>query len=291
MSEPIQPLTPGSHHRRLFHQDRERSYLVHVPLAYTGAEPWPLVIAYHGGATDAAAMVRFCGLNETAEKERFLVAYPNGTGRREHLLTWNAGTCCGYAMWNRVDDVGFTAAMIDQIAREVNLDTKRVYAAGMPNGAMIAYRLASELSERITAIAAIAGPMAQDSCRPSRPVPIIHFHGTEDESAPFAGGIGSRSIARVYKHSVEYTLIQWIAANGCPARPQVKDLPTIHDELRVTRFTYGPGQNGAEIVLYRIEGGGHTWPGLPPKISFLGPCTQNISANELLWDFFSRYSL
>jgi len=287
----LRPLTPGSHHRELFHDNRERSYIVHVPPDYTGATPWPVVLAYHGGATDAAAMVRFCGLNETADAQRFLVVYPNGSGRREHLLTWNAGNCCGYAMWNHVDDVGFTGAILDQLAPMANVDLKRVYAVGMSNGAMMAYRLAAELSQRITAIAAIAGPMAQDACQPTRPVPVVHFHGTDDASAPYTGGIGSRSIVRTYKHSVAYTLTQWIAANECPAEPIVEELPAIVDPLRVTRYTYGPGRNNSAVVHYRIAGGGHTWPGLPPRLTFLGPCTQNISANELLWEFCSRYSL
>lgn len=291
MTEPIHPLSPGGHYRHLIHQNRERSYIVHVPPSYTGAEPWPVVLAYHGGATDAAAMIRFCGLNATADRHRFLVAYPNGTGRREHLLTWNAGNCCGHAMWNKVDDVGFTGAILDRLALEANVDLRRVYAVGMSNGAMMAYRLAAELSTRITAIAAIAGPMAQDDCRPQRPVPVIHFHGTEDASAPYAGGIGARSIVRTYKHSVEFTLSRWIAANECPATPAIEELPDTDDDLHVTRFCYGPGRNDSAVVLYRITGGGHTWPGQPPRVTFLGPCTQNISANELLWQFCSRYAL
>ena len=292
MSEPIQPLTPGDQRRTLFHDNRERSYLVHVPAAYDGARPWPVVFAFHGGATDAAAMARFCGLTQKADRAGFVVVYPNGTGRRDHLLTWNAGTCCGYAMWNNVDDIGFIGAVIDQLAREANIDLRRVYAAGMSNGAMLAYRLAAELSERIAAIAAIAGPMAQESCSPVRPVPIIHFHGTDDEFAPFGGGIGSRSIAHVHKHSVEYTIGKWLAANGCPAEPTSERLPAlVDDNMPVAKKVYGPGRDGAEIELYIIENGGHTWPGEVPRVAFLGPCTRNISANDLLWSFFERHPL
>ena len=292
MSEPILPLNSGDHRRTLFHDNRERTYLVHVPAEYDGSRPWPVVFAFHGGATDAAAMSRFCGLTGKADRAGFIVVYPNGTGRREHLLTWNAGTCCGYAMWNNVDDVGFIGAVIDQLARETNIDLRRVYATGMSNGAMLAYRLAAELSERIAAIAAIAGPMATETCSPSRPVPIIHFHGTADEFAPFEGGIGARSIAHVYKHSVEYTIGKWLVANDCPPEPSVERLPLIEDDnMPVVKKVYGPGRDGAEIELYIIENGGHTWPGLPPRVAFLGPCTRNISANDLLWDFFQRHPL
>ncbi|HZZ71441.1 MAG TPA: PHB depolymerase family esterase [Pirellulales bacterium] len=291
-SEPIRPLSVGDHHRTLFHGNRERTYLVHVPADYDGASAWPVVLAFHGGATDAAAMARFSNLDEQADRSRCIAVYPNGTGRREHLLTWNAGNCCGYAMWNEVDDVGFVGAIIDQLAREANVDLRRVYAVGMSNGGMLAYRLASELSARIAAIGSIAGPMATATCAPARPVPLIHFHGTHDEFAPFAGGIGARSIVRSYKYSVAYTMEQWIGANRCAREPEVERLPsTATPDLPVVRHRYRAGRDGAEIDLYIIENGGHTWPGNPPRVQFLGPCTQNISANALLLEFFLRHQL
>src|SRR5712691_11431037 len=170
-------LEPGNHTRSLEVDMRTRTFLVHVPSSYDGKKPFPVVLAFHGGGSNAEQMVRFCGLNETADKHGFIVVYPNGTGRLEKLLTWNGGNCCGYAMRNRIDDVAFTKALLDDLAKVVKVDTKRVYATGMSNGAIMAYRLASELSDRIAAIAPVGGPMGKEKCAPKRPVPVIHFHG------------------------------------------------------------------------------------------------------------------
>ena len=139
---------------------RERSYLVHVPPSYDGTRAVPVVLALHGGATDAAVMVRFCGLNTKADQAGFLAVYPNGTGEARKLLTWNAGDCCGYATRHKVDDVAFVDAMLDDLAAAARMDPRRVFATGMSNGAMMCYRLAAELSQRIAAIAPVAGTMA-----------------------------------------------------------------------------------------------------------------------------------
>src|ERR1700693_1294228 len=116
------PLTPGDHTRALTVGDLKRSYLVHVPKSYDGAKPFPVVLAFHGGGSNAEQMVRFCGLNDKADKAGFIVVYPNGTGRLERLLTWNGGNCCGYAMLNKVDDVAFTKALLDDLAKVAKVD-------------------------------------------------------------------------------------------------------------------------------------------------------------------------
>ena len=210
-------LTPGDHTRTLQHDGRARSYIVHVPPKYD-AKPTPVVLAFHGGGSNAEQMVRFCGLNEKADKEGFIVVYPNGTGRIERMLTWNGGNCCAYAMWNNVDDVGFTRALLDDLATVANIDTKRVFATGISNGGIMCYRLASELSDRIAAIASVAGTMGVKTCNPKRPVPVMHFHGTEDKFLPFKGGIGERSLAQVVFISVDQTIQTWVKADGCFAR-------------------------------------------------------------------------
>ena len=109
------------------------------------------------------------------------------------MLTWNGGNCCGYAQWNKVDDVGFTRALLDDLAKVVNVDAKRVFATGISNGGIMCYRLASELSDRIAAIAPVAGTMGTKTCNPKRPVSVMHFHGTDDKFLPFKGGIGTRA--------------------------------------------------------------------------------------------------
>src|SRR5262249_41276708 len=156
--------------------------------SYDGTRPFPVVLAFHGGGSNAGQMVRFSGLNDKADQAGFLVVYPNGTGRLEQALTWNGGNCCGYAMLNKVDDGAFVRALLDDLGKVAKVDAKRVYATGMSNGAILAYRLASELSDRIAAIAPVSGPMGTEKCNPTRPVPVLHFHGTDDDFAPFKGG-------------------------------------------------------------------------------------------------------
>jgi len=285
------PLTPGDHTRTLQVDGRERSYLVHIPPKHDPKQPTPVVLAFHGGGGNAEQMVRFCGLNEKADKEGFIVVYPSGTGRFEKMLTWNGGNCCGYAQWNKVDDVAFTRALLDDLAKFANVDPKRVYATGMSNGAIMCYRLASELSDRIAAIAPVSGPMGTEKCSPRRPVAVIHFHGTDDQYAPFEGGKG-RGVSQTDFYSVEHSIRAWVKANGCPEMPVVTDLPDKADDgMKVQRKTYGPGSDGAEVVLVEIKGGGHTWPGRDPVVRFLGKSTKDISANDLMWEFFKKHPM
>jgi polyhydroxybutyrate depolymerase len=286
------PVGPGDHTRTLTVGDRKRTYLVHVPKSYDGTKPYPVVLIYHGGASNAEQMVRFCGLNETADKAGFLAVYPSGTGRLATALTWNGGNCCAYAMLNQVDDVAFTRALLDDLTKVLQVDAKRVFATGMSNGAIMAYRLASELSDRIAAIAPVSGPMGTEKCSPKRPVPILHFHGTSDEFAPFKGGKGEKSLSGTDFYSVEHSIQAWVQANGCKAEPRTVELPDkAKDGTKVTRKTYGGGKDGAEVVLVVIEGGGHTWPGREPALKLLGKTTKKVSANELMWEFFQKHPM
>lgn len=285
-----EPLPPGDHERSLESGGRVRKYLVHVPPAYDGTQPWPLVLAFHGSASNAWQMERFCGLQAKSDAAGFLVVYPNGTGVYERMATFNAGICCGYARHNGIDDVAFTRAMLDDLAKVVRVDTKRVFATGFSNGAMFCYRLADELSDRIAAIAPVVGTMGKETCAPLRPVSILHFHGTVDHFSPFAGGSGEKSFSRTHFFSVDHTLKQWLRANGIAGQPATRDLPTSPGaELTATRTDYPPGNEGAEVALITIHGGGHTWPGREPPLAMLGPSTLDVVANDLMWEFFQQH--
>jgi polyhydroxybutyrate depolymerase len=285
-------LQPGDHTRTVEVGDLTRSYIVHVPPAYDGTEPLAVVLAFHGGGSNAEQMVRFCGLNVKADEAGFLAVYPNGTGRFPRMLTWNGGNCCGYAMRENVDDVAFVRALLDDLAKVVKIDEKRIFATGMSNGAILSYYLASNLSDRIAAIAPVGGPMGTKDCNPKRPVPVMHFHGTNDEFAAFDGGPGPKSISATNFYSVEHSIQAWVKANGCPAEPKIEKMPDKADDgMTVTRKCFGPGKHGSEVVLFVIEGGGHTWPGREPVVQRLGKSTKDISANDLMWEFFQKHPL
>jgi polyhydroxybutyrate depolymerase len=284
-------LGPGDHTLSLAVGDLQRSAIVHVPPQYDRTVAMPVVLAFHGGGANADTMVRLSGLNEKADEAGFIAVYPNGTGRLSRMLTFNGGNCCGQAAANGLDDVEFTRRLLDDVANACSIDPKRVFATGMSNGGIMAYRLASELSDRIAAIAPVGGPMGTKGCRPGRPVSVIHFHGTDDVFAPFEGGRG-RGLSGTSFYSVDHSIAAWVEADGCQPNPVTIRLPdTTDDGTTVTRTTYGPGKDGAQIVLIAIEGGGHTWPGREPRLASLGKSTRDISANDLMWDFFQRHPL
>ena len=141
------PLAPGDHTRTLQVDGRERSYLVHVPPKYDPEKPTPVVLIFHGAATNASIMVGFCGMNPKADEANFVTVYPNGTGTANLFLTWNSGGFHGPNADQRPDDVKFVSMLLDDLATVVNIDPKRVFATGMSNGGMMCYRLAAELSD------------------------------------------------------------------------------------------------------------------------------------------------
>jgi len=282
---------PGDHTVSLAVGGLERSAIVHVPLKYDRTVAMPVVLAFHGGGANADNMVRFSGLDEKADEVGFIAVYPNGTGRLPRMLTFNGGNCCGRAAANGVDDVEFTRRLLDEVAKACTIDPKRVFATGMSNGGIMAYRLASELSDRIAAIAPVGGPMGTKDCSPGRPVSVIHFHGTADEFAPFNGGRG-RGPSGTDFFSVPDSIAAWVAADGCDPTPVTTALPdTADDGTTGTLTTYGQGKDGSEVVLIVIEGGGHTWPGRDSRLALLGKSTKDISANDVMWEFFQRHPM
>ncbi|MBS0266137.1 MAG: prolyl oligopeptidase family serine peptidase [Planctomycetes bacterium] len=278
---------PGNHTRTLTSGGKERSYIVHVPKKYDPEKPVPVVLALHGAGMDGSMMIWFSGLNQKSEEAGFLVVYPSGTGLGP-FRTWNAGGFTGKMAEGRPDDVAFIRQLLDELGGEFRVDPKRVYACGMSNGGMMSYRLAAELSDRIAAIAPVAGTIAIDESRPTRPVPVIHFHGTKDTMVPFTRRVG-RKPPFISLKDVDESITTWVKLNGCETEPRTETLSEKDNDLRVTRQTYGQGKEGSEVVLIAIEEGGHTWPGQVPPVDFIGKSVRNVAANDLLWEFFQKH--
>jgi polyhydroxybutyrate depolymerase len=277
-------LTPGDHTRTVEVGGRKRTYHVHVPKSYDPKKPTPVVLAFHGAGMNGKMMRAFTGLDKKSDEAGFLAVYPDGTGTAGFFV-WNAGAFRA----SSVDDVAFTGAMLDDLAKVAAVDPKRVYAAGLSNGAMMSYRLAAELSDRIAAIAPVAGTMVIDKCEPKHPVPVIHFHGTKDSLVPF-GGPAKKGKGRAPFRSVEASVAAWVKANGCKDEPETTVVADGEkDGLKVVRKRFAGGKGGAEVVLYTIEGGGHTWPGSRAFAGLLGASAMTISANDLMWEFFQRH--
>ena len=295
-SSPATKLVAGEQTRTIAVGELQRRYRVHVPAKYDAANATPVVIVFHGGGGNPESMVRLSGMNAKSDEAGFIVVYPFGSGLHpERGLTFNGGGCCGYAMQRKIDDVGFTRALLDDLAKVANVDTNRVFATGLSNGGIMSHYVASELSDRIAAIAPVGGPLMMDAPNAKRAVPVMHFHGTADEFAPFKGGFGKGGAGGKgvtdFK-SVEHTIQSWVKANGCKPEPEVVALPDKADDgMKCTRTTWSGGRDGSEVVLIEIENGGHTWPGQKPIVAMLGQSTLDISANDLMWEFFQKHPM
>jgi polyhydroxybutyrate depolymerase len=287
-------LQPGDYTRTIQVGALTRKYLIHIPATYDATKPAPAVVTFHGGGGNPQSMIRLTGLNAKSDEAGFIVAYPYGTGQLANsLLTFNGGECCGYAMQNKIDDVGFTRELLDDLATVADIDADRVFATGLSNGGIMAHYVASELSDRIAAVAPVGGPLMMEAPRNQRAVSVMHFHGTADAFAPFEGGYGKGFLGRskVTKfRSVDHTIQSWVKANGCNPNPEIVALPdVVEDNMKSIRKTWSGGKDGSEVVLIEIEGGGHTWPGQKPILSSLGESTMDISANDLMWEFFQKH--
>ena len=232
---------------------RARSYIVHVPPKLDPKKPTPVVLAFHGAATNASIMAISTGLSDKADEAGFVVVYPNGTGKGDLLLVWNAGGWHGPKAEKEVDDVKFVRELLDDLPKVVNVDPKRIYATGISNGGMMCYRLAAEMSNRIAAIAPVSGTLAVEKCSPLRPVPVIHFHGTEDKLVPFNGPPQRTAKVFAFK-SVEETISTWVKIDGCPTTPTTTKLPHKGDDgTTVERKTYGPGKEWSRGDFVRYQ--------------------------------------
>ncbi len=277
----------------------KRTYLLYVPSSRDRDVLAPLLIALHGGGGKGKHMRRLTqgGFDRLADREGFIVVYPDGIERN-----WNDGRSreeVSYrAHQDNVDDVGFISALIDRLVRELNVDPRRVYVTGMSNGAMMSHRLACELSDKITAIAPVSGNFPRNlypSCSPSRPVSVLIINNVEDPLVPFAGGSvtgpwGRKKLGEVL--STAETVRFWARHNRCSLPPASGYEPDRdpRDGTRTRKEVYRNGENNVTVILYAVEGGGHTWPGgyqyLDERI--VGKTSRDMDANEVIWAFFKK---
>ncbi len=265
-----------------------RTYHVHLPPAVSAGKPLPLLLALHGRLGDGAGQARLTNFNAVADQYGFIVVYPDG-----YLRSWADGRGTTPADKAGVDDVAFLGAVLDAVMAREKVDASRVYVAGMSNGGFMTERLGCDLARRFAAIAVVAASFDQrlaSRCAPSRPLPVLLIHGSDDPLVPESGGLLDGEPVL----SMAETVARWAALAGCGATPVVIQLPILVDDgTSVTRSTYGGCQGGARVVYYDVLGAGHTWPDgfqyLP--VSLIGKTSRNLDASVTIWRFFQDYHL
>ncbi len=260
----------------LTHRGYTRTALVMVPSGYSNSTTVPLVLSFHGRSGDGKAQAWLTGLHDVGERNTFIVAYPDGI---EGVWSTTSASDTGTA-----DDVGYVDALIAKLSTQFNIDPDRVYASGMSLGGFFTHRLGCERSSRFAAIATVAGEMApglERVCAPTTPLAVLSFHGTADPIAPYGGGL---ALSGGFSLSAEQTAAAWGRLNQASGQT----VETFRQGAVVCR-TYQDGR--APVTLCSIELGGHTWPGgneYAPE-SLVGPTNRDVSASEMLWQFFAAH--
>lgn len=279
------PPEPGVSQKRVLQEKRDdlkRSYRLYLPAAYDPDQSYPVVIAIHGAFSTAAYHERRTGFSRLADRENFVVIYPNGIGLFGRLQHWNAGNCCGKAMKDNIDDVGFVLATLDDAARVANIDRTRVYVTGFSNGGMLAHRIGAERSQEVAAIAPVAAAISRlenadtrdwSMPSPTRAVPVLLVHGTADTRVPFEGGLNAA------RH--------WAAEYRC----ENTERPQAQNNGRIEKYRWSSCQQAEAIELVAVEEWPHRWPGPYEPDRSIKAGLAGFDAAESIWEFFATHSL
>jgi polyhydroxybutyrate depolymerase len=280
--------SPSGGRLALAYQGQQRAYVVRLPPGPRAAdERLPLVLVLHGGGGDAAIAEKTTGFTAKAQREGFIVVYPEGTGRlANHLLTWNAGHCCGQAMQGGVDDVGFIRALLARLVADYPVDERRIYATGMSNGGMMAHRLGRELGDRLAAIAPVVATLFGDERKPAQPVSALMINGALDASVPLEGGRPGGRFPDSWDGTPALPSAAqgrfWAAANGCAATPESSSLGPVQR----SRYRCPAGR---EVQWLLVADNGHAWPGGVAGSRLGDPPSTSLDATDEIWAFFKAH--
>lgn len=266
-----------------------RTYIIKLPANYYDADSArAMVIGLHGTGGNAEQFENSYGFNQKSDAAGFVAVYPDGVQKTDgagilKVRTWNAGSCCDFAMYTNVNDVKFISTLIDSLGNRLRINRKKVYVTGMSNGGMLAYRLASEFPGKIAAIGVVSGTMVS----PKDPalkgmVPVLHIHALPDTKVPFAGGIGIGNYD--FPPAME-GFTYWVDRNQCLPDPSVEKRPG---------YEIKSWANAAGVVMnqcYLTEDGGHAWPSSAVHGRRGDQPSLRINATDLIWEFCNRFSL
>lgn len=249
----------------------DRTYILHVPPQYDGARRTPLILNLHGFGSGARQQAIYSQLPPKADREGFIVVSPDGTGEPRH---WN------YPGLPGADDIAFIRALLDKLEADLCIDPKWVFTTGMSNGAAFSSFIACAMPDRITAIAPVAATAYPASCPAGRAIPVISFRGTADACVPYEGGT-SQCGQKLPVKAAEESIRQWAEHNGCNLEPSRQPF-----SAQVRSIAYSECRDDTAVVMFVIDGGGHTWPG-SIDVARLGATTREINATDQIWQFFA----
>ncbi len=259
-----------------------RSFIIYIPATYTPVEPTPLVFNLHGLTGTSAIAMWHADFRSIADTANFIIIHPQGLLNSLGETHWNVGQ-----LGTSINDVDFISTLLDSLYLQYNIDSDRVYSTGMSNGAYMSYRLACELSDKIAAIAPVAGSYISymlNSCSPTHSTPVLHIHGVADSSSIYYGTPGVESIPSIISY--------WVNYNQCDTQGIFTQIANINliDSSIVEHYAWKNGINGVEVEHFKIIDGGHTWPGSNFSNNN-GITNYDINASVEIWKFFSRYDI
>ena len=273
----------------------EWTYYVHVPKGYDKRTPLPVVLILHGAGGNGKLYLERNNWRKTADKHNFIAVAPDGLpartkGRPSFLLNprlWNSGQLRPFSPRSKIDDIQFFNDLLDEVQKKYKVDADRIYVTGHSNGAAMSYMLGAKLSERLAAIAPGMGQNYTKGITPKRPLPTLVLLGTKDPLNPIEGGESKLPWGKRTTPPVTKGLEAWAKVLGCPTKPKL-----VRNKNHVKIMKYGPGKNGVDLTVYYIDGQGHGWPGvdeagLPERL--IGPHTDHVDANEVIWEFFRKH--
>jgi polyhydroxybutyrate depolymerase len=278
----------------------KRTYLIHLPSS-DFHKHLPIVFMLHGGKGDGSSVIKLTRgeFNRLSDQKGFIVVYPDCLGTQ-----WNDGRneipVKGKRTKDLPDDTGFISALIDELIIKYNADPERIYSTGISNGAMMSYRLGCELSDKIAAIAPVAGNIPVNLIprfKPGKPVAVLAINGDEDPLVPIEGGevtgpFGKKKLGKVI--SAHESVMYWTRNNGCSSSAIITESdPNPEDGTSIRKEVYPNKSNGKEVILYIIRGGGHTWPGGLQYLGkwVIGRTSKDLDATSIIWEFFEKQSL
>lgn len=248
--------------------DRNRTFILYVPSRYDADRPAALLIAFHGTPGNGPGMRISTGLDEIADREGWLIAYPNGVGG-----SWGAGCLCSDADLDGIDDVDFVDRLIRRVHDEYSVDDSRLYSVGFSAGGIMSYRVACDLSDTFAAVASVASSMTwaqRETCETADPIPVLAMIGTDDQAFPWLGS----GLTAGHSIPIDSTFSFWGHENQCASTPSVDYEAPKEGAMDVRRERFPGCEDGVEVTQYVVEGGDHVWPS---------------TANETIRSFFTRF--